>query len=212
MIRTLIVDDHGIVREGLERLLDSFDDIAVVGSAANGDIAVTAAGALHPDVVLMDLDMPGGIDGIEATRSILSGNSGAKILILTSFSDRDRILRAVDAGAVGYVLKDSPAEDLVRALRSAARGEFPIDPKVARALLEQKGDRGPLDEMSAREIQVLGLVGAGMPNKEIARRLQITERTVKGHLTSVFRHIGVTDRTQAALWAARHGVRASSAD
>ena len=199
MIRTLIVDDHGIVREGLERLLDSFDDIAVVGSAANGDIAVTAAGALHPDVVLMDLDMPGGIDGIEATRSILSGNSGAKILILTSFSDRDRILRAVDAGAVGYVLKDSPAEDLVRALRSAARGEFPIDPKVARALLEQKGDRGPLDEMSAREIQVLGLVGAGMPNKEIARRLQITERTVKGHLTSVFRHIGVTDRTQAAL-------------
>lgn len=212
MIRTLIVDDHGIVREGLERLLDSFDDIAVVGSAANGDIAVTAAGALHPDVVLMDLDMPGGIDGIEATRSILSGNSGAKVLILTSFSDRDRILRAVDAGAVGYVLKDSPAEDLVRALRSAARGEFPIDPKVARALLEQKGDRGPLDEMSAREIQVLGLVGAGMPNKEIARRLQITERTVKGHLTSVFRHIGVTDRTQAALWAARHGVRASSAD
>lgn len=212
MIRTLIVDDHGIVREGLERLLDSFDDIAVVGSAANGDIAVTAAGALHPDVVLMDLDMPGGIDGIEATRSILSDNSGAKVLILTSFSDRDRILRAVDAGAVGYVLKDSPAEDLVRALRSAARGEFPIDPKVARALLEQKGDRGPLDEMSAREIQVLGLVGAGMPNKEIARRLQITERTVKGHLTSVFRHIGVTDRTQAALWAARHGVRASSAD
>ena len=165
---------------------------------------------LKPDVVLMDLDMPGELDGIEATRAILADDRGARILILTSFSDTDRILRAVDAGAVGYILKDSPSEDLVRAIRAAARGEFPIDSRVARSLLGGKYEQSPLNDMSAREVEVLGLVGAGMPNKEIARRLQITERTVKSHLTSVFRHIGVTDRTQAALWAERNGVRDSS--
>lgn len=207
MIRLLIVDDHGIVRDGLQRLLDTFDDMTVVGSASNGDEAVAVIPALRPDVILMDLDMPGGRDGVEATQAITERDANAKVLILTSFSDRDRILRAVGAGAVGYVLKDSPADDLVRAVRAAARGEFPIDPKVARSLVEGKAARSPIDGMSAREIEVLGLVGAGMPNKEIARRLQITERTVKGHLTSVFRHIGVTDRTQAALWAERHGVR-----
>jgi DNA-binding NarL/FixJ family response regulator len=208
MIRTLIVDDHGIVREGLERLLETMDDITVVGSVSTGDLAVNASQALRPDLVLMDLDMPGGLDGVEATRAIVAADPDAKVLILTSFSDRNRVLCAVDAGAVGYVLKDSPAEELIRAVRSATRGEFPIDPKVARALFTGKKDRSPLDGMSAREIEVLGLVGDGMPNKEIARRLQITERTVKGHLTSVFRHIGVTDRTQAALWAERHGVHA----
>ncbi len=207
MIRILIVDDHGIVRDGLQRLLDTFEDITVAGSASSGDDAVKTAPILRPDLILMDLDMPGERDGVEATRAILTGDADAKVLILTSFSDRDRIVRAVDAGAVGYVLKDSPAEDLVRSVRAAARGEFPIDPKVARALVNGKAARNPLDGMSARELEVLGLVGAGMPNKEIARRLEITERTVKGHLTSVFRHIGVTDRTQAALWAERQGVR-----
>lgn len=207
MIRILIVDDHGIVRDGLQRLLDTFEDITVVGSASSGDDAVKTAPILRPDLILMDLDMPGERDGVEATRAIMTGDADAKVLILTSFSDRDRIVRAVDAGAVGYVLKDSPAEDLVRSVRAAARGEFPIDPKVARALVNGKAARNPLDGMSARELEVLGLVGAGMPNKEIARRLEITERTVKGHLTSVFRHIGVTDRTQAALWAERQGVR-----
>lgn len=207
MIRILIVDDHGIVRDGLQRLLDTFEDITVVGSASSGDDAVKTAPILRPDLILMDLDMPGERDGVEATRAIMTGDADAKVLILTSFSDRDRIVRAVDAGAVGYVLKDSPAEDLVRSVRAAARGEFPIDPKVARALVDGKAARNPLDGMSARELEVLGLVGAGMPNKEIARRLEITERTVKGHLTSVFRHIGVTDRTQAALWAERQGVR-----
>jgi DNA-binding NarL/FixJ family response regulator len=210
MIRTLIVDDHAIVREGLERLLDTFEDIVLVGSAPDGDAAVKAVRVLKPDVILMDLDMPGDLDGIEATRTMVADDPGARVLILTSFSDTDRILRAVDAGAVGYILKDSPSEDLVRAIRAAARGEFPIDSRVARSLLGGKSERGPLDGMSTREVEVLGLVGAGMPNKEIARRLQITERTVKSHLTSVFRHIGVTDRTQAALWAERNGVRVSS--
>ena len=165
---------------------------------------------LKPDVVLMDLDMPGDLDGIEATRAILADDAGARVLILTSFSDTDRILRAVDAGAVGYILKDSPSEDLVRAIRAAARGEFPIDSRVARSLLGGRSEHSPLDGLSAREVEVLGLVGAGMPNREIARRLQISERTVKSHLTSVFRHIGVTDRTQAALWAERNGVRVTS--
>lgn len=209
MIRILIVDDHGIVREGLQRLLDSFPDIIVAGTAGSGEEAVAVVGELHPDVVLMDLEMPGGIDGADATRQILGGDPAAKVLILTSFSDRARILRAIDAGAMGYVLKDGPAEDLVRSLRAAARGEFPIDPKAARVLMDARESRGATAGMSARELEVLSLIGLGLPNKEIARRLEITERTVKGHLTSIFREIGVTDRTQAALWAQRNGVGAA---
>ena len=207
MIRVLIVDDHGILREGLQRLLEAFEDIAVAGLAATGEEAVGLAGSLMPDVVLMDLEMPGGMDGVAATRAILAERPQTKVLILTSFSDRDRILRALDAGAIGYVLKDGPAEDLVRSLRAAARGEFPIDPKAARVLLKGMGERSPTDGISAREIEVLGLIATGLPNREIARRLEITERTVKGHLTSIFRQIGVADRTQAALWAHRNGIK-----
>jgi DNA-binding NarL/FixJ family response regulator len=210
VIRILIVDDHGIVREGLHRLLDSFADIIVAGAVASGEEAVESFAELQPDVVVMDLEMPGGIDGADATRRILERDPAAKVLILTSFSDRQRILRAVDAGAMGYVLKDGPAEDLVRSLRAAARGEFPIDPKAARVLMDARESSSATDRMSARELEVLSLVGLGLPNKEIARRLDITERTVKGHLTSIFREIGVSDRTQAALWAQRNGVRAPS--
>ena len=206
MIRVLVVDDHGIVREGLQRLLDAFDGIAVTGLAGDGNDAVQLAGALAPDVVLMDLEMPGGVDGVAATRAILAERPQTKVLILTSFSDRNRILRALDAGAIGYVLKDGPAEDLVRSIRAAARGEFPIDPKAALVLLKGMGERNPADTLSAREIEVLGLVGAGLPNRTIADRLKISERTVKGHLTSIFRQIGVTDRTQAALWAHRNAI------
>lgn len=210
MIRILIVDDHGIVREGLQRLLDSFADIIVAGAVGSGEEAVEAVATLHPDVVLMDLEMPDGIDGADATRRILSDHPSAKVLILTAFSDRPRILRAIDAGAMGYVLKDGPAEDLVRSVRAAARGEFPIDPKAARVLMDGRETRSATDGMSARELEVLSLIGLGLPNKEIARRLDITERTVKGHLTSIFREIGVSDRTQAALWAQRNGVRAAT--
>jgi DNA-binding NarL/FixJ family response regulator len=210
VIRILIVDDHGIVREGLQRLLDSFADIIVAGAVGSGEEAVEAVATLHPDVVLMDLEMPDGIDGAAATRRILSDHPSAKVLILTAFSDRPRILRAIDAGAMGYVLKDGPAEDLVRSVRAAARGEFPIDPKAARVLMDGRETRSATDGMSARELEVLSLIGLGLPNKEIARRLDITERTVKGHLTSIFREIGVSDRTQAALWAQRNGVRAAT--
>lgn len=210
MISILIVDDHGIVREGLQRLLESFDDIAVVGTAQSGEESIDAVATLRPDVVLMDLEMPGGIDGADATRRILADHPSAKVLILTAFSDRPRILRAIDAGAMGYVLKDGPADDLVRSVRAAARGEFPIDPKAARVLMDGRESTSATAGMSARELEVLSLIGLGLPNKEIARRLDITERTVKGHLTSIFREIGVSDRTQAALWAERNGVRAAA--
>ena len=127
-------------------------------------------------------------------------------MILTSFSDRERILRALDAGAAGYLLKDAESDELARSIRAAARGDAPLDPKAARELLERPRPGSPLESLSPREREVLVMVTEGLPNKMIARRLSISEKTVKAHLTSVFRQIGVTDRTQAALWAQRHGL------
>lgn len=204
MIKLMIVDDHGIVRDGLQRLMDAFDDIEVVGCAQDGATAVELIPSLRPTVVLMDLEMPGRMDGVSATKAITEADPSIQVLVLTSFSDRDRIVAALDAGAIGYMLKDSPADDLVRAVRTAAQGESPIDPKAARTLLELTTQKSPVDGMSDREREVLNLLAVGLPNKEIARRLNITERTVKGHLTSIYREIGVTDRTQAALWAREH--------
>jgi DNA-binding NarL/FixJ family response regulator len=182
----------------------------VVGLGANGEEAVAVAAQMRPDVVLMDLEMPGAFDGVEATRRVKEDNAEVKVVILTSFSDRERIVRAFDAGAIGYVLKDGPAEELERAVRAAARGDFPVDPKAARILFARSREADPLAGLSDREQQVLGLVGQGLPNKEIARRLGITERTVKGHLTGIYRTIDVDDRTQAALWAQRAGLTVSS--
>ncbi|MGH3078466.1 MAG: LuxR C-terminal-related transcriptional regulator [Gaiellaceae bacterium] len=158
-----------------------------------------------PDVVLMDLEMPV-LDGIEATRRIRAAQPGVAIVVLTSFSDRERILRALDAGAAGYLLKDAEPADLLRAIEAAARGEAPLDPKAARALLSARRSPTTSDSLSEREREVLAMVAEGLPNKLIARQLAISEKTVKAHLTSVYRQIGVTDRTQAALWAERHGV------
>ena len=163
---------------------------------------------LAPDVVLMDLEMPK-LDGIEATRRITASNVETAIVILTSFSDRDRILRALDAGAVGYVLKDAEPHELVRAVQAAAEGGAPLDPKAARAVLNARTSPSPADGLSEREREVLVMVAEGLPNKLIARRLSISEKTVKAHLTSIFRRIGVSDRTQAALWAERHGLTRS---
>ena len=199
MIRVLLADDHSLVRAGLERLLATADDIEVVGGAADGAEAVTLAAETSPDVVLMDLSMPN-LDGIEATRAILGENEGVQIVVLTSLSDRDRILAALDAGAIGYLLKDSEPEELIGAVRAAARGESPLDPKAARAVLSARATRERA-RLSDREREVLQCVAAGMPNKLIARELGISEKTVKAHLTRVFQQIGVTDRTQAALWA-----------
>ena len=203
MIRVVIADDHGVVRGGLAQLLGTLDDVELVGAAANGTEAVAVCGEQHPDVVLMDLEMPE-MDGIEATRRIKEAQPEVAVVILTSFSDRERILRALDAGAAGYLLKDAESDELARSIRAAARGDAPLDPKAARELLSARAPGSPLDSLSPREREVLVMVAEGLPNKVIARRLSISEKTVKAHLTSVFRQIGVTDRTQAALWAQRN--------
>jgi DNA-binding NarL/FixJ family response regulator len=205
VIRLLIADDHAVVRTGLAQLVETFEGVELVGSAANGEEAVALALEREPDVVLMDLEMPV-LDGIEATKRIKAVRPDLAVVILTSFSDRERILQALDAGAAGYLLKDAEPHELVRAVEAAARGEAPLDPKAARALLAARRGAAPAAALSERERQVLVLVAEGHPNKVIAQRLSISEKTVKAHLTSVFRQIGVTDRTQAALWAERNGL------
>jgi len=207
MIRVLIADDHGVIRDGLGRLIGALQDMEVVGLAADGAQAVEQCRTTEPDVVLMDLEMPG-VDGIEATRRILVDRPGTAVLVLTSFSDRARILGALEAGACGYLLKDVAADQVAEGIRAAARGESPLDPRAARTVLAARTEPDPAAGLSPREREVLGLLVAGLPNKLIARRLEISEKTVKSHLTNVFRAIGVTDRTQAALWAERNGFRA----
>jgi DNA-binding NarL/FixJ family response regulator len=206
VIRVLVVDDHGVLRDGLGRVIDAQPDMTLAGVAADGAEAVERCRETSPDVVLMDLEMPV-MDGIEATRIITADLPGASVLVLTSFSDRHRITAALDAGAVGYLLKDAAAEDVVRGIRAAAEGGSPLDPRAARALLDAAAAPDPLAGLSPRERDVLALLLEGLPNKLIARRLGITEKTVKTHLTRVFRTIGVTDRVQAVLWAERNGVR-----
>jgi DNA-binding NarL/FixJ family response regulator len=208
MIRLLIADDHAVVRTGLQHLVSTFADVELVGVAENGEEAVRMAGERRPDVVLIDLEMPV-LDGTEATRRIVAADPAVAVVVLTSFSDRDQILRALDAGAVGYVLKDAEPADLERAVRAAGRGEAPLDPRAGRALLEARAAASPGDGLSEREREVLVLVARGLPNKLIARELSISEKTVKAHLTSIYRTIGVTDRTQAALWARRNGIGGS---
>jgi DNA-binding NarL/FixJ family response regulator len=204
VIRVLLVDDHELVRAGLSELLSSAEDIEVAATAASGEGAVEAVAEERPDVVLMDLSMPG-VGGIEATRRITATDSAARVVALTSFSDTPQVLGALDAGAVGYLLKDAAPEELRNGVRAAARGESPFSPKAARALVASRAERRePEVELSPRELEVLGCVAKGLPNKLIARRLEISEKTVKAHLTRVFQQIGVTDRTQAALWAQRN--------
>jgi DNA-binding NarL/FixJ family response regulator len=205
VIRVVLADDHGVLRDGLGRLISALDDVELVGVAADGGEAVEQCRLKTPDVVLMDLDMPV-LDGIEATRRVLEENPGTAVVALTAFSDRARITGALEAGACGYLLKDVDAERVADAIRAAARGESPLDPRAARTILEARAAADPLAGLSQREREVLALLVEGLPNKLIARRLEISEKTVKSHLTRIFRELGVTDRTQAALWAERHGV------
>jgi DNA-binding NarL/FixJ family response regulator len=202
VIRVVVVDDHAMVRTGLSALLEASDDVTVVGQAADGREAREVALSTLPDVVLMDLSMPV-MDGAQATRELLAAVPDAKVVILTSFSDRRRVSEALEAGAVGYQLKDCEPADLLGAVRAAAAGHVPLDPRVARVLLPAPAGR-PADGLSPREQQVLRLVADGLANKQIGRALGITERTVKAHLGRVFRQIGVVDRTSAALWARDH--------
>jgi DNA-binding NarL/FixJ family response regulator len=205
MIRVIVAEDHGIVRAGLEQLLANVADIELVASAAGGEEAVALTIARRPDVVLMDLSMPG-TDGIAATREIIRAAPEVRVVILTSFTDRARIMDAFDAGAIGYLLKDAEPDELYRGIRAAARGDSPLAPHAAKALIAARAERPPETQLSAREREVLTLLAEGTPNKVIARRLGISEKTVKNHVTRVFEAIGVSDRTQAALWAQRHGI------
>ena len=205
MIRVLLADDHGVIRDGLGRLISALEDVELVGVAADGAEAVEQCAKHAPDVVLMDLDMPV-LDGIEATRRIVAASPETAVVVLTSFSDRPRIIGALEAGACGYLLKDVDAEEVADGIRAAARGESPLDPRAARTILDARSAPDPLARLSGREREVLVLLVEGLPNKLIARRLLISEKTVKSHLTRIFRELDVTDRTQAALWAERHGV------
>jgi DNA-binding NarL/FixJ family response regulator len=205
VIRVAVIDDHTIVRNGLVALLRSHADLDVVASAGDGEAAVALCVEHRPDVALMDLSMPG-MGGIEATRQIAERAPGVQVVVLTSFMDRDRIVDALNAGAIGYLLKDAEPDELIRGIQAAARGESPLDPRAARAMLSAQRTPSPLDALTEREREVLALVAEGLPNKQIARRLEITEKTVKAHLTSVFRAIGVNDRMQAGLWARRNGL------
>ena len=203
-IRLLVVDDDPMVREAYRSFFAGQPDFDLCGEAVNGDEGVRAFEKLRPDVVLMDLQMPG-VDGVSATRSIVAEQL-ADVLVLTSYADAERIVGALDAGAVGYLLKDAEPDDILSGIRAVARGESPIHPRAARELLDTRRPSADMPDLTPREREVLGLVREGLANKQIARRLGITERTVKAHLTSIFATIGVGDRTSAALWAERHRV------
>jgi DNA-binding NarL/FixJ family response regulator len=207
-VRVVLCDDHVVVRDGIARVLDAYDDIDVIGTAKNGEAGVEATVRLRPDVVLMDLMMPI-VDGVQATRRIAAQAPETAVVVLTSFGEQALVTEAIDAGASGFILKDAAPSELVRAIRSAARGEAPLDPRAARAVMSRRQESRPLREMTDREREVLALVGAGLSNKVIARRLGVTEATVKAHLTHIYRRIGVDSRVQAALWARQRGLDAS---
>jgi len=205
VIRLVLAEDHPVVRVGLERLLANEEDIDIVGTADDGAAAVELVAQQEVDVVLMDLSMPV-MDGIEATRRIVEAHDGnVRVVVLTSLSAREEIMAALDAGASGYLLKDAEPEELLAGVRAAARGDAPLAPRAAKEVLSARAEERTQPELSAREMEVLELVARGLPNKLIARALQISEKTVKAHLTQVFQRIGVTDRTQAALWAKDRG-------
>ena len=208
MIRVVLVDDHAVVRGGLAQLVGMDPEIQVVGTAGDGAQALEVVRRTRPDVVLMDLQMPG-VDGVTATAAIVAEGLPSQVVILTSYSDGEQIIAAVDAGAVGYLLKDAEPEEVLDGIRAASRGESPLHPRAARAVLTARrtsSDGSAGRQLTTREREVLALVRAGLANKQIARRLDISERTVKAHLTSIFQRLDVPDRTQAALWAERHGL------
>jgi two-component system, NarL family, response regulator LiaR len=201
----LIADDHAVVREGLRAFLDLQDGIEVAGEAADGREAVSEADRLRPDVVLMDLVMPS-LDGVEAMRELRTCVPQARVVVLTSFLDDERLLPALRAGAAGYLLKNVEPRELARSIRVAAAGEAMIDPAVAARLVDALGEdrRAPDPGLTPREQEVLDLIERGFANKRIALELRIAEKTVKTHVSHVLAKLGVSDRTQAALYAARH--------
>jgi DNA-binding NarL/FixJ family response regulator len=203
-IRVLIVDDHRVVREGLRSFLDVQDDLEVVGEAADGAACVAAAELLRPDVILLDLRMPGS-DGVAALRELAERGNPARVLVVTSFTEPAAVLPAVRAGAAGYVYKDVDPPALAAAIRSVHLGHHLLDPEVTR-LLASGGPVGDAARLTRREREVLAEVGRGRSNREIARALGLAEKTVKTHVSAILAKLGVQDRTQAALYAVRAGL------
>jgi len=207
-IRILVVDDHAVVREGLRTFLELQEEFEVVGEAADGEEAVNAAERLRPDVILMDLVMPV-LDGVGAMQQLRERLPSCRVIVLTSFGDDDRLLPAIQAGAAGYLLKDAQPSELARAVRAAHAGEALLDPTVAARLVDaiaQAPGAEPSQRLTPRERQVLELIGRGLSNKLIARELEISEKTVKAHVGHLLGKLGVSDRTQAALYAVRAGL------
>ncbi len=204
MIRVLIADDHAVVRRGLRTFLELQEDIEVVGEAADGAGSVAAAGRLTPDVILMDLSMPG-VSGVEAIRQLGAGPTAVRVLVVTSFTDPRVVVPAVRAGAAGVVYKDIAPTDLAAAIRSVHAGHVLLPPDVATALMAP-ATSGRAGSLTAREQDVLAEIAAGRSNREIARALSLAEKTVKTHVSNVLMKLGVADRTQAALYAVRNGL------
>ncbi len=205
-IRVLLVDDHAVVRQGLRMFLALDPDLEIVGEARNGREALEQAERLRPDVVLMDLLMPE-MDGITAIRHLRERRPEIEIVALTSVLEDASVVGAVRAGAIGYLLKDTQAEDLCRAIHAAAAGQVQLSPEAAARLMREiRTPRSPLDDLSEREREVLGLLARGLSNRELAERLCITEKTVKSHVSSLMAKLGVSSRTQAALCAWQAGL------
>jgi NarL family two-component system response regulator LiaR len=214
-IRVLIVDDHTIVRKGIRALLAEIMGIEVVGEAADGQAAIAQAEKLRPDVILMDLAMPR-LDGIEATRQIKASQPESRILVMTSFATDDKVLPAIKAGALGYLLKESAPEDLVQAIQQIHRGESSLHPIIARKVLQEithPSDRPPTpDPLTGREAEVLLLVAQGLSNQDIARKLHISDPTVRSHVSNIMSKLHLATRIQAALYALREGLVSLDAD
>jgi NarL family two-component system response regulator LiaR len=206
-VKLVIVDDHRVVRSGVKALIETEPGLEVIGEAGDGREAVTKVKAQQPDVVLMDLVMPE-MDGVEATRELTKLSPAPEILILTSFSEEERIIQAIKAGASGYLIKDASPDELVQAIEDVYNGESTLDPKVAGTVLRsvQNEPEDSSEELTNREIEVLELLAEGLPNEDIAEKLYISERTVRSHVSNILGKLGLANRTQAALYAVRNGI------
>ncbi len=215
-IRVLLVDDHALVRQGLRMFIEMQDDMQVVGEGSNGAEAVELAAQTQPDVILLDLVMPG-MDGIDAIRRILERSPLSRVLVLTSFGEDDKVFPAIRAGAQGYLLKDIQPRDLIKAIREMHQGKTQLHPDIARRLLSAVTDNPPaqakaapiskdLEGLTEREREVLDLIARGLSNREIAAKMVISEKTVKTHVSNLLGRLGLEDRTRAAIWALKHGL------